>query len=227
MTSEASPEPPTHSDDPAVDPAAGSSNASAVIWGVAGVLIVVVLFAALQILDKPPEATRSALLPPSKLELLDRQVLERSGEEMSTHDLLKGPVIANFMFTNCPTTCPPLSKAMLRLQEATTEMSDVTLASFTVDPKRDTVEALSQYADRLGADPTRWKFLFTNEATVHDIAFDGLGIGHHTEVIAHSNKFVLLDRTGKARGFYEPLQEQDWLEVLIADLAKLRAEASE
>ena len=86
-------------------------------------------------------------------------LVERSGEKIGLADLLGKVWIANFIYTNCPDTCPVQSGQIKALQEEFAGEKDLRLVSITVDPKRDTPKALSEYAGRFGADPQRWIFL--------------------------------------------------------------------
>jgi cytochrome oxidase Cu insertion factor (SCO1/SenC/PrrC family) len=48
---------------------------------------------------------------------------------------------------------------MAKLQEQWINESDLELVSFSIDPERDTLRVLSQYAGRFKADAKRWLFL--------------------------------------------------------------------
>ena len=88
--------------------------------------------------------------------------------ELTTHegkkvrfydDVLKGRQVAiNAIFTTCKDVCPLETANMVQLQKVLGERAgrDVHLYSITVDPKRDTPEALKAYAEKFGAD---WTFL--------------------------------------------------------------------
>ncbi len=166
----------------------------------------------------------SGLLKASPGALLDYACIERSGDEMTTHDLLGKFLVVDFIFTNCPGVCVPMAARMKELQDATSEADDLQLVSFTVDPRRDSPEVLSKYADRVGADGDRWVFFFAQKARVHDIAYNGMKLGAEKDPIVHSPKFVLLDTKGKVRAYYAPLEDEGWLEKLLGDLATLRGE---
>lgn len=68
-------------------------------------------------------------------------------------DLIKNRVaIINFMFTSCPSICPPMTQNLVKVQKL---LSDVlgeraVMISITVDPDNDTPEVLSAYARRFG-----------------------------------------------------------------------------
>ena len=76
-------------------------------------------------------------------------------------DLIKDKVVAiNFIYTSCPDVCP-LETAMLReVQEILGDRvgRDVFMYSITIDPERDTPEALKRYAEKFDVGPG-WLFL--------------------------------------------------------------------
>lgn len=144
---------------------------------------------------------------------------ERSGKNVSLSDL-KGQVwVADFIFTNCADSCPMMSNRMKDLQE-TAIQNGVRLVSFTVDPNRDTTEVLKSYADQYGAKGEQWLFLTGKEEYIHQLAINGFHLGvekaQQENPILHSNKFVLVDRRGRIRGYYEDSTPEEKHELIRA-----------
>ncbi len=145
-----------------------------------------------------------------------------------TADSLRGHVwIANFIFTRCPDVCPALSARMKTLQDADAAADPVTLVSFTVDPAHDTPEVLRDYARRVGAKPG-WTFLTGPRADVAALLRDGFKVafaddGPPDQPITHSDRFVLVDRQLRIRGYYHGSDADD-VARLRRDAAALRAE---
>ena len=135
--------------------------------------------------------------------------------------------IADFIFTTCPGPCPIISTRMSELQKPLAK-SDVRLISFTVDPEKDTPEALRTYADKLRKEPFRWDFLTGPLDTITSLSRDGfkLAIAEGAEPGAgpvHSTRFVLIDRRGTIRGYYDALAA-DGVTKLLADTSHLLRE---
>jgi len=160
----------------------------------------------------------------------DFSLIERRGQTVALSDL-KGKIwIANFIYTNCPDTCPIQSAQMKELQAEFMNEKDLRLVSITVDPKRDTPKVLSEYANRFGADPTRWFFLTGERETIYRLAQEGFRLGaaeiphgqrpasgaSHT----HSPRFVLIDRKAQIRGYYTSTDAEIMVR-LRRDLKKL------
>ena len=139
-------------------------------------------------------------------------------------------IVANFFFTHCPTICPPLTQNMKRLQQSLTNAkrvgdktnNNVQFISFSIDPERDSVAKLKEWADRFQINPEQWDLLTGDKKTIYDLALNDMklalvdGKGIDTSFI-HTDHFVLIDSSRNIRGFYHGLDS--------TDLAKLSRDA--
>jgi len=135
--------------------------------------------------------------------------------------------VADFIFTTCPGPCPIISTRMSELQKPL-EKTDVHLVSFIVDPEKDTPEVLRVYADKLRKEPSRWDFLTGPLDAITSLSRDGfkLAIAAGEEPGSgpvHSTRFVLVDRRGTIRGYYDALAA-DGITKLLADTNHLLRE---
>jgi protein SCO1 len=134
--------------------------------------------------------------------------------------------IADFIFTTCRGPCPIISTRMSELQRPL-EKSDVHFVSFSVDPEKDTPPVLRAYADKLRKEPFRWDFLTGSLDAIASMSRDGfkLGIseGEPETGPIHSTRFVLVDRRGAIRGYYDALAP-DGVTKLLADTNHLLRE---
>jgi len=135
------------------------------------------------------------------------ELVERSGETVTLDDL-KGQVwIANLIFTHCGGTCPMMTVQMSSLQSVLP--AEVRIVSITVDPSRDTPEVLAEYATFYGADPERWLFLTGERDDIYRLSKEGFHLavddtfGSDIEPITHSTRFVLVDKEGHIRNYYD------------------------
>lgn len=155
-------------------------------------------------------------------------LVDGSGKKV-TLSRLRGKVwIADFIYTSCTDTCPLQTADMARLQDRWRNESDLELVSFSVDPARDTPQVLSRYARQFKADPQRWLFLTGDRSEIVRVIEDGFRLAmapvssanRSSEVIVHSPRFVLVDRQGQIRGYYDN-RDLKALERLNEDVAKL------
>jgi len=190
--------------------------------------------------DRPAfqSQTQETLLEGLKLygQVPDFSLTERSGRRIELADL-KGKVwIADFIYTNCPDTCPLQSAQMAELQKDLSGEKEVQLVSISVDPARDTPEALSEYAQRFGADPERWFFLTGEKEVIYRLAWEGFHLAaieippeardHTGASHMHSARFMLMDRQGQIRGYYDSNRDPEALQRLLRDVKALLQEKS-
>lgn len=156
-------------------------------------------------------------------------LIERNGYPVDFADL-KGHIwVADFIFTSCPGPCPIMTSKMSQLQTAFSYAKDVMLVSFSVDPERDTPEVLTRYADSYGADRNKWLFLTGDKEEIYRLARSSLKLTVREEEdpvstqIIHSTRFVLIDKEGKIRGYYNS-GENEALGKLVMDVERLRQE---
>lgn len=196
-------------------------------WLVVSIPLLVLLFLLVRL-------TRSiAVRPPSEplpvfAVVPDFTLTERSGRTVRKADLLGNVWVANFIFTTCAGPCPELTLRMRSLQESLKGHGEtVRLVSFTLDPAYDTPAVLKSYAQRNRADPERWWFLTgQDEASLHTLVKEGFLQAVQPAAagapIIHSTYFVLIDRAGRIRAFYDGLDPESKPHILGAIEALLQ-----
>lgn len=140
---------------------------------------------------------------------------------------LKGRiVVADFFFTRCPSICPKMAYNLKRVQ-AYAGINSLLLLSFSVDPKRDQVPQLQQYARKMEIKGA-WHLLTGPKTDIYRLARNSFlvsatdGDGGPNDFI-HSENLVLLDGQQRIRGFYNGTDE-DAVNQLVKDIKKLAAE---
>ena len=150
------------------------------------------------------------------------ELTRQDGRTFASATELQGNVwVADFIFTNCPGPCPRMTQHMKRIQDATD--GGIKLVSFTVDPERDTPEALDAYAKKFGADASRWYFLTGTRETLQRVAKEAFRLGDVTPDLEHSTRFSLVDKRGRIRGYYATA-EPGFIAALTADAKALLKE---
>lgn len=146
--------------------------------------------------------------------VMDFSLIDQDSMPVSFEKLNADIYIANFFFATCKTICPNMSKQMKRVQENLPDNYPVKILSFTVDPVHDTVAALNAYAQLYEADNTIWHFITGDKKQIYDLARYGFyltameGDGGPDDFI-HSEKFILLDRERRIRGYYDGTDPED------------------
>jgi protein SCO1/2 len=145
------------------------------------------------------------------------------GTFVSSKELAGRIWAANFIFTNCQGPCPRMSSQMRQVQSGTSNLPDVRMVSFTVDPARDTPAVLAEYAKRQHAE-SRWVFLTGPQETLHHLKRQAFLLGNVDGELNHSTRFVLVDKQQQIRAYYDS-SEPDSIKRLIADIRRLSKES--
>ncbi|MBI4514849.1 MAG: SCO family protein [Deltaproteobacteria bacterium] len=202
------------------------------IWAGLLVALAVVGAAGIRALRAPREAAETL---PVLTSVPAFSLIERSGRRVTDADLRGQVWVVNFIFTRCSSLCPMLSAQMSRLQSHLREQgeAEVRLVSLSVDPEADTPSVLSEYAERFSADRERWWFLTGERAALYALIGDGLGVAvaqrpgdassDPNELITHSDRFVLVDRASRIRGYYRGTDDEGFAQ-LLRDLRTLQRE---
>jgi len=126
--------------------------------------------------------------------------------------------IADFFFISCPSICPKVKKQMLRIYDKYKEENQVKLVSHTIDPKRDTEQALRLYAQNLNVNTDKWMFLTGDKDELFDQA-DEYFVAAFEDSDApggfdHSGKILLVDKDRHIRAFCDGTDEDSVTEFL-------------
>lgn len=153
---------------------------------------------------------------------------DQRGNGVSERELTGQVWIANFVFTTCTTLCPVITSKMVTLQHQL-EQRGLKFVSFSVDPARDTSEALLAYAERWNATESRWLLLRTEAASLSALA-SGMRVaveasGDNRDPILHTKLFFLVDGTGSVRGVYDS-EDAQALQRLRSDTLRLLREVT-
>jgi protein SCO1/2 len=168
--------------------------------------------------------------------LPDFSLINQQGDTVSWKGLKGKVVVADFFFTHCPTICPRLTTNMRYLQQSinnSQRVGDKTpdflhFLSFSIDPERDSVARLKQWADRFQVNPEQWWLLTGSKKDIYDMAIDEMkiglvdGQGVDTNFI-HTDHFVLIDSNRHVRGYYHGLDTAS-LQQLSNDIIFLTME---
>ena len=174
------------------------------------------------------------------------EFVNQDGDTISNKDYEGKVYIAEFFFTTCPTICPIMNENLVEVQKEFKDREDFGIASFSIDPKHDTPQVLSRYAEAHGINHPNWHLLTGEKDEIYALANSGFNIyaGEDPNAaggFAHSGYFALIDQEGYVRSridkfgnpiiYYrgsieqgtvvEPGEEEPQIDILIEDAKKL------
>lgn len=164
-------------------------------------------------------------------------LVNQLGDTVGLYDVPGKVIVADFFFTSCGSICPTLTSNMLKMQRSFNkggearnkiDTSVVQFMSFTVDPERDSVTRLKNYADHFGVNHDNWWMLTGPKDSIYRFAFEELKVDKFsTEPIdpdfVHTSRFVLIDKDHYVRGYYNGLDSVS-LRKLARDIGVLMLE---
>ena len=163
------------------------------------------------------------------------ELTDQFDETFGLNDLLGKVWVADFIFTRCAGTCPMQTVQKVQMQNQLKERYDkgqIHFVSFTVDPENDTPVALKKYAESHSVNLEQSSFLTGSREDLWSLSSNGFKLAvaedakNQNMPILHSSRFVLVDRMGRIRGYYDGLSDQGQSEIL-RDLDLVLKEANE
>lgn len=129
--------------------------------------------------------------------------------------------VTDFFFTSCPSICPIMASQMLRVYEQFEGEEDLLFLSHSIDPKRDSVDVLKAYADKLGVSSDRWHFVTGSKDRIYSLAEEYMVTAFPDESVPggyeHSGYFILVDKEFQVRGFYDGTVAEE-VDELMGDI---------
>jgi protein SCO1/2 len=161
------------------------------------------------------------------------QLTNEQGKVFSSESLRDKIYVANFFFTRCGTICPKITSQVSRATDTFVQDKDIRFISISVDPKYDGADKLAAYAQRFDADTSRWSFLTGDKKVIYPLILKGFhvpladaseydaAIKNPDETFIHSERLVLVDKSGIIRGFYDGTDKKE-VDRLIVEIKVLK-----
>ncbi|MDQ0214654.1 protein SCO1/2 [Oikeobacillus pervagus] len=156
------------------------------------------------------------------VKMQDFSYVNQDNKKVSLDDL-KGTVwIADLIFTNCKTVCPPMTHNMTQLQQKLKEagIKDYRIVSFSVDPENDTPEKLKEYIGYYEADESNWDLLtgYTSK-DIKEFAEKSLKTlavpEPDSDQVMHGTSFYLVDQKGIVVKSYSGYEDVPYDEIVL------------
>ena len=206
-----------------------AQRSHSLVWVYLVFLLIGGIFTAAWITGGASDAGPVTLIPVASAPVVpDFTLIAQDGRPVSRADYQNKVWIANFIYAQCPGPCPTLTARMASVQQALAKHKDqVRLASFSLDPMRDTPAILSDYARRFHADTNWWAFITgPSEEKMHELVEKGflqsVVPGDDDNPMMHSNYVAVVDGAGRIRAFYDGMDVKSKPMILSAVRQLLR-----
>lgn len=138
--------------------------------------------------------------------------------------------VADFIFLSCPTICPVMTKEMTKVYNVYKTSPYVLFLSHTIDPERDSIQALKNYTKALGINTRKWHFVTGDKKEIYSIAEENYYTAAYPDSTApggfvHSGGLLLIDEKRHIRGVYDGTNPKE-TKRLISDIEVLLKESS-
>jgi len=151
-------------------------------------------------LFQPGTPAAAQALPGDSLYQLDAKVTDQDGNAGHWRDLRGKPRVMSMFYTNCHLMCPLIIENGKAVQKQLTpaERARVEMVMISLDPARDTPQALRDTAQRHRV-PTQWRFLQpgVNDARAIASVLDVRYRPRDDGSINHTSVLVLVDADGR------------------------------
>ncbi|UCE65238.1 MAG: SCO family protein [Candidatus Zixiibacteriota bacterium] len=170
------------------------------------------------------QANRSRSRIPMLRELTEFELIASHNGEPAGPEDLKGKIcVYDFIFTSCMGPCPVMAVNMGELYRLYKGSGKIQFISISVDPERDTLEALNEYARLQGVDDDGWIFLHGPIEKVAEICEKQFMLPAEDLPGGHTTKFILVDHLGRVRSYHDGLSDSS-MEILQNNIRQLAKE---
>ncbi|MCF7221126.1 SCO family protein [Marilutibacter chinensis] len=140
-------------------------------------------------------------LPGDSVYQVQAQLTDQAGRVRPWRELRGRPTVVSMFYANCHLTCPLIiaNGKALQAQLSPHEYASLDFAMLSIDPERDTPEALMEVAEVHRLDPGHWHLLRPEQSDVRMLAAV-LGIRYRAQPdgsFNHTSALILLDGDGR------------------------------
>ncbi|WP_052484210.1 SCO family protein [Bacillus sp. OxB-1] len=159
-------------------------------------------------------------------ELASFSFTDQDGRSFGTDELQGHIWVANFIFTNCETVCPPMTMEMASLQKMAEENSlDIQFVTFTVDPDVDSPKVLKKYIQHFTENESNWHLLTGySQKEIERFALEQFQTivqkPKTSNQVIHGTNFYLIDPNGRLLKEYN-FADDSYQEDLLKDMERL------
>jgi protein SCO1/2 len=137
--------------------------------------------------------------------LPDFKLTDQDGKAVSLKTFDSKIFVVSFFYTHCPNVCNQVNTNLGQLVSNYEKNKMINFVSITVDPERDIVQVLKNYAGSFKAVSPKWSFLTGDTSTIYNLARKGFlvnALQTGKDDFIYSDKLVLIDEEKRIRGYY-------------------------
>lgn len=181
------------------------------------------LVASLAVAGAAPEPAESWRLPVIR-DAGDFTLTDQAGKTFRMSSLRGKVVLVSFVFTTCSGACPATTHRLALIERELRQrgmLSNVHIVSITLDPERDTADALQRYMSLYDIEPAHWTFLTGPLDEVRKVhARWGMWAKPAANgQLDHPSRVFLVDQRGRLREIYNlDFLRPAWV---VEDIARL------
>lgn len=161
--------------------------------------------------------------------VLDFKLTDQFGQTVTLDSFKNKVFVANFFFAQCPGICKRMNSLLEYATKKFAGNAHVKFISYTVDPLRDSVPVLLEYAKLHDAVPYQWYFLTGDKSEIYRLArksyyaaVDDSGANN----FVHTPNMALVDYQGHVRGIYNGIDTAE-VNKMVIDINLLLQEENE
>lgn len=155
--------------------------------------------------------------------------LSQTGATVTQDTFLGSIYVADVFYTSSKGVSLAVNNGLKMVQDYFKDYPEVKLLSISLDPERDSVEALAKYAESFQAIDHKWYFLTGNKADLHSFALQGFnfktgGADEESSRSAQDKTLRLIDKEGRLRGDFYDVTRVGQVDTLIDHIKLLQIE---
>jgi protein SCO1/2 len=157
------------------------------------------------------------------------KLTDQMGQTVTLDSFKNKVFVANFFYATCPGICKKMNYELENATKAFAGNPKVKFLSYTVDPVRDSVPVLAQYAKLHDAVPYQWYFLTGSKDSIYHLARKSYYASVDTadgRNFVHTENMVLVDSKRQLRGIYHGTDSAD-VARMVKDINLLLQEESQ
>ncbi len=159
------------------------------------------------------------------------QLVDQRGEAVTERVIPGRITVVHFFYASCGRVCPRTQSNLAKWLRTMPNDARLQVLSHTVQPERDRVAVLAEYAAMHAITDMRWRLLTGPRRTIEGLAASSYfvnlrdGRSYGTTDLEHTETLTLLDQQGRLRGVYNGTLSLD-LDRLAEDARRLLAQGT-